>query len=180
MAGIEIHLPRRWLLPQHDDVRLPTSHPCPILTTSLLSPYFNVPLYTASNNTSPTITYYSIAIVQAGSFLGRAMSGFLADAFGVWHVFSISGFSLTITLLAFWTGVPLPGAVVVIGILTYGFASGAWLALVAASCATIGPTREFGMRLGMLWSCTAVLQTFGPVIAGGESILVDMWDRADK
>lgn len=139
------------------------------LTYSLLSPYFNVPLYTTSNNTSPTITYYSVAFVQAGSFIGRGASGFMADAFGVWNVFIASGLSLTITLLAFWTGVPLPDAVVVIGIFTYGIASGAWLALVAASCASISPTREFGMRLGMLWSCTALLQTFGPVICGGKS-----------
>jgi len=135
----------------------------------LFSPYFNVPLYTTSNNSSPTITYYSVAFVQAGSFIGRGASGFLADAFGVWNVFIASGLSLTITLLAFWTGVPLPDAVVVIGIFTYGIASGAWIALVAASCATISPTREFGMRLGMLWSCTALLQTFGPVICGGKS-----------
>lgn len=110
-----------------------------------------------------------MAFVQAGSFLGRGLSGILADRYGVWNVFVTSGLGLTVTLLAFWTGVPLPDAVVVIGIITYGFASGAWIALVAASCAAISPTREFGMRLGMLWSCTAVLQTFGPVICGGES-----------
>ena len=149
------------------------------LTNSLLSPYFNVPLYTTSNNTSPTITYYSVAFVQAGSFIGRGASGFIADAFGVWNVFIASGLSLTITLLAFWTGVPLPDAVVVIGIFTYGIASGAWLALVAASCASISPTREFGMRLGMLWSCTALLQTFGPVICGGKpfSLVIHGADR---
>jgi len=149
------------------------------LTISLLSPYFNVPLYTTSNNTSPTITYYSVAFVQAGSFIGRGASGFMADAFGVWNVFIASGLSLTITLLAFWTGVPLPDAVVVIGIFTYGIASGAWLALVAASCASISPTREFGMRLGMLWSCTALLQTFGPVICGGKSYC-PMMSLADR
>jgi MCP family monocarboxylic acid transporter-like MFS transporter 10 len=149
------------------------------LTYSLLSPYFNVPLYTTSNNTSPTITYYSVAFVQAGSFIGRGASGFMADAFGVWNVFIASGLSLTITLLAFWTGVPLPDAVVVIGIFTYGIASGAWLALVAASCASISPTREFGMRLGMLWSCTALLQTFGPVICGGKAFSFVM-DEADR
>lgn len=132
----------------------------------LFSPYFNAPLYTTSNQTSSTITYYSVAFIQAGSFLGRALSGILADKFGVWNIFVINGFGLTVTLLAFWTGVPLPDAVVVIGIISYGFASGAWITLVAASCATISPTREFGMRLGMLWSCTAILQSFGPVISG--------------
>lgn len=86
----------------------------------------------------------------------------------MWNIFVINGLGLTVTLLAFWTGVPLPDAVVVIGIISYGFASGAWITLVAASCATISPTREFGMRLGMLWSCTAILQSFGPVICGGE------------
>lgn len=146
----------------------------------MFSPYFNVPLYTTSNNSSATITYYSVAFVQAGSFIGRGASGFLADAFGVWNIFVASGLSLTVTLLAFWTGVPLPDAVVVIGIFTYGIASGAWIALVAASCAAISPTREFGMRLGMLWSSTALLQTFGPVICGGESFVPAKGESADR
>lgn len=159
---------------EHDDVSLSSIRLLTLgfglIAFSLFSPYFNAPLYTTSNNASQTITYYSVAFIQAGSFLGRALSGILADKFGVWNIFVISGFSLTVTQLAFWTGVPLPDAVVVIGIITYGFASGAWITLVAASCATISPTREFGMRLGMLWSCTAILQSFGPVICGGEPL----------
>ena len=62
------------------------------------------------------------------------------------------GFLSAISLFAFWTGNPLHDAVIIIGLLAYGFGSGGWITLVAASCASISPVREFGMRLGMLWS----------------------------
>ncbi len=41
-------------------------------------------------------------------------------------------------------------AAVVVGMVAYGFGSGAWISLVAASTGAISPTRDFGMRLGML------------------------------
>jgi len=142
-----------------------------VLTVSWLSPYFNAPIFASSNNVHPTIQSYAIAILQTGSFLGRALSGILADRYGVWHMYTASGLISAISLFAFWTGNPMPDAVVVIGLLGYGFGSGAWISLVAASCASISPVREFGMRLGMLWSLSAIGILAGPVICGGEFLV---------
>jgi MCP family monocarboxylic acid transporter-like MFS transporter 10 len=73
-----------------------------------------------------------------------------------------------VSIFAFWCPQPIPGAVGVIGLISYGFVSGAWVTLVAASCGAISPVREFGMRLGMLWSLSALGALAGPVICGGE------------
>lgn len=62
----------------------------------------------------------------------------------------------------------MPDAVVIIGLLGYGFGSGGWITLVAASCGAISPVREYGMRLGMLWSLSSLGIIAGPVICGGE------------
>lgn len=140
------------------------------LTFSWLSPYFNAPIYATSNGASETIASYAVAILQVGSFLGRALSGVLADRFGVWNMYTLSGLTSAISLFAFWIASPLPDAVIVLGLIIYGFGSGAWITLVAASCGAISPVREFGMRLGMLWSLSSIGILAGPVICGGESI----------
>ena len=82
-------------------------------------------------------------------------------------MFVSSGLVSAISLFAFWTASPLPAPAVVVGLVAYGFGSGAWISLVAATCGAISPTREYGMRLGMLWSLGAVGILAGPVVCGG-------------
>ncbi|WOO81387.1 MFS transporter asaE [Vanrija pseudolonga] len=136
-----------------------------VIAINFFTPYFNAPVYTAASHASPNVTAYSIAIIQAGSFIGRVSSGFLADRFGVWTVFGTAGFSSSISVFALWTAnVATAGSV--IGLLVYGAASGAWITLVAACVASISPTCEIGMRLGMLWSAIALPILPGPVVSG--------------
>ncbi|ORY28265.1 major facilitator superfamily domain-containing protein [Naematelia encephala] len=131
-----------------------------------VSPYFNAPTLATSNYLPTNIASYSVAILQAGSFTGRALSGVLADAVGVWHMYVLMALLQAVVIFAFWTASPLPAAAVVVGLAGYGFASGAWITLVAASMGAISPTREFGMRLGMLWSLSSIPLLIGPVICG--------------
>jgi hypothetical protein len=141
-----------------------------MLIYSWLSPYFNAPVFANSNHVSSPVSAYSIAILQAGSFLGRALSGILADRFGVWNMYTTFSLISIISLFAFWTGNPLPDGVVIVGLLGYGYGSGGWITLVAASCGAISPVREYGMRLGMLWSLSSLGIIAGPVICGGELV----------
>ncbi|WVQ78583.1 hypothetical protein IAT38_000669 [Cryptococcus sp. DSM 104549] len=133
---------------------------------NLFTPYFNAPVLATGNNLSSELSSYSIAILQAGSFLGRAASGYLADLFGVWTVFVCSIIGCSISIYAFWVPPDINAATAVVGMVAYGLFSGAWFGLVAASCGAISPTREFGMRLGMLWSTTSIAALAGPVICG--------------
>lgn len=87
-------------------------------------------------------------------------------------MYTSSGIISVVSLFAFWTASPLPAPVVIIGLFGYGFGSGAWITLVAASCGAISPVREFGMRLGMLWTLSSFGMLAGPVICGGECLLV--------
>ncbi|WWD16091.1 hypothetical protein CI109_100516 [Kwoniella shandongensis] len=137
-----------------------------IVMLNFFSPYFNAPILASSNQLSDNLSSYSIPILQAGSFFGRALSGVLADAFGVWTIFITMTIGSSISIFAFWVASPITPAAAVVGLVAYGFFSGAWLALVAASTGAISPTREFGMRLGMLWSLTSIPGLIGPVICG--------------
>jgi len=109
-----------------------------------------------------------VALLQTGSFFGRVASGLLADRFGVWKTFVSMGVLSALFLYTLWTPTVLPGGVVVVGLVSYGFVSGAWITLIASSCAAISPVREVGMRIGMLWTLTAPASLAGPVICGGE------------
>lgn len=101
--------------------------------------------------------------------VGRAACGFLADRIGVYRVFTGSAVCCGITVLAFWTGWPLPTPVVVIGLFLYGLVSGPWITLVPTACAAISPVKELGMRVGIIWSLSGLTLLAGPVIGGRES-----------
>ena len=132
---------------------------------NVFTPYFNAPVLAQSNSLPPNIAQYSVAILQAGSFVGRAAAGVLADYFGVWNVFGTMLFGSAISVFAFWT--PTVGvAPAIVGMVLFGIFSGGWFTLCAAACATISPVTEIGMRLGMLWTAAGIPILVGPVVAG--------------
>jgi MFS family permease len=132
-----------------------------------MSPYFNAAVLSQSNKTSPEIVSYSVAILQAGSFVGRIGAGRLADRFGVWLVFGAIPFLTSVTLFAFWVG-PVGTAPTIIGLVLYGAFSGGWFTLAAAATAAISPIEEIGSRIGMMWNGIAIPMLIGPIVTGSE------------
>lgn len=137
------------------------------------------------------IATYATAILNAGSFTGRAFSGPLAGRFGVIEVFIACGVAGGISVLALWSSRAVGTAGTIIGLYLYGLfggqprvfpaqhdilitnatfnfssTSGAVIALVAACCAQISPVREFGLRLGMMWTVASLPLLAGPQLCG--------------
>lgn len=137
----------------------------------MFSPYFDAPIMAEANHLPPNVSGYSIAILQAGSFVGRATSGIMADRFGVWRVYLGMALFAAGVLFAFWCATPMPTVAACFGMALYGFASGAWITLVSAVTAAISPTSEIGMRIGMVWTAVSLPILVGPVICG---LLVEM------
>lgn len=128
--------------------------------------------------------------LQAGSFFGRALSGPCAERWGAIETFVISGVLSGVILLALWTTAAVGTAGTIVGAFLYGLFSGefsassmmwvdrieadgrrvnfagAVIALVAACCAQLSPVREFGLRLGMMWSVAALPLLAGPQVSG--------------
>lgn len=138
---------------------------------NMFTPYFDAPIMAASNRLSPAIRHYSIAILQAGSFLGRAFSGLLADRFGAWRVYVAMALLTAGTLFTFWCATPMPAPAAVVGLWTYGFTSGAWITLVSAVTAAISPQGEIGTWIGVLWTAISPPILAGPVVSG---VLIEM------
>ncbi|GMK58052.1 hypothetical protein CspeluHIS016_0500840 [Cutaneotrichosporon spelunceum] len=133
---------------------------------NMFTPYFDAPVMAAGNNLSPAIRDYAIAILQAGSFVGRACSGLIADRFGVWRVYFFLALLTSATLFAFWCATPMPAPAAVVGLVGYGFASGAWITLVSAVTAAIAPAEELGTWIGVLWTAISLPILAGPVVSG--------------
>lgn len=132
----------------------------------MFTPYFDAPIMAAANRLSPSIRNYSIAILQSGSFLGRATSGILADKLGAWRVYVAMALLTAGTLFAFWCATPMPAVAAVLGLWGYGFTSGAWITLVSAVTASISPAGEIGTWIGVLWTAISPPILAGPVVAG--------------
>lgn len=125
---------------------------------NMFSPYFDAALLPVN---SP------VAVLQAGSAVGRFSSGLLADRFGVWRTFLCASMCCAASLLAFWLPVALGAggvqALSVVGLVAYGLSSGAWVTLVSASCAAIS-RRRTGARIGLLWTVVSLPILPGPVL----------------
>lgn len=98
----------------------------------------------------------SLSLTCLSSLVGRAASGFLADRFGLFNIFSLACYGAGICVMAVW----IPGggndvATVAFCVL-FGLFSGAYVALMAALVARISPLEEVGYRNG-------VSQLFGSV-----------------
>jgi MCP family monocarboxylic acid transporter-like MFS transporter 10 len=115
----------------------------------------------------------------------------MAGRFGVIEVFIACGVAGGISVLALWSSRAVGTAGTIIGLYLYGLfggllhgfllrhetpitdattdafvTSGAVIALVAACCAQISPVREFGLRLGMMWTVASLPLLAGPQLAG--------------
>jgi hypothetical protein len=135
----------------------------------MFSPYFDAPVLATANELPDNIARYAVTILQAGSFAGRALSGLLADNLGVWRVFPAMGLLTVLVLFAFWTA-PIGVAGTVMGMVSYGFTSGAWISLLSAAATATAPPHEVGMRVGMLWTVVSLPILAGPVICGREFV----------
>lgn len=139
---------------------------CAMYMFNWMSPLFNAPIIARANKVSTPVYDYAIAIMSAGSFLGRTLSGIMADRWGVWNVFGTTSFATVVVLFAFYVACPIHEGALIVGFVLYGWISGAWLTLVSAVIATISPVEEVGMRIGIAWSVCGPTMIAGPPICG--------------
>ncbi|KAK2009317.1 MFS general substrate transporter [Colletotrichum eremochloae] len=114
---------------------------------------------------SSGLAYYLVAILNAGSVLGRVFPAWLAGRYGPINVLlgvSVSVATVTMCWLAVRTGA---GSVVFA--LAYGFATGGLISLPPTVVATLVPHLSLhGTWLGMLSTTNAFGSLAGPPIAG--------------
>ncbi|KAJ8482785.1 hypothetical protein ONZ45_g14819 [Pleurotus djamor] len=95
----------------------------------LFFPYFYLQLYAVAHGIAPSMAFYALTILNAGSMFGRLLPNFLADLLGVYNMlipFIVISAGLIFSLL----GIQSFAGIVVFAAL-YGFSSGAYVSLIA-------------------------------------------------
>lgn len=128
-------------------------------------PYFYLQLWVNLHGLSTTLAFYTIAILNAGSIVGRTVPNHIADKVGqfnvLWPITAITG-----CLVFAMYGAKSTGAVIVFSIL-YGFFSGAYIALLAPTVAAMArDLSEIGLRLGVAYFLTSFAMLTGTPIVG--------------
>ncbi|KAH9920355.1 major facilitator superfamily domain-containing protein [Fomitopsis serialis] len=140
---------------------------CGAFLTSLgiYVPLFYLQLFAVDHGVSSHITTYSLAILNAGSTLGRLLPTFLADKVGVYNMLVPAMVACAGLIFAIFGATNGPGVVLVGSI--FGFVSGAYISLIPTLlvqlCRNMG---ELGVKMGLAYSVVAAANLIGNPIAG--------------
>ncbi|KAM0794111.1 major facilitator superfamily domain-containing protein, partial [Usnea florida] len=131
----------------------------------LFLPINFIVLYAQHYGMSESLSNYQLPILNAGSVFGRIIPGYLGDRFGRFNVTIATTVFSTIIILALWIPGTSNAAIIVFSIL-YGFASGAFVAMVAALVAQVSDIRQIGVRNGTNFFVISWAALTGNPIAG--------------
>jgi len=128
-------------------------------------PFFYIVQYCESIGISTKLGNDVLAVMNAGSVIGRILPAYIADRFGRFNTFipccALSG----IFSLAIWLPTHSLLAIMWFAAL-YGVVSGAFIALNTPCLATISQIEKIGTRIGMYYSLLSFFSLVGGPIAG--------------
>jgi len=106
-----------------------------LISFGLLFPTFYIQLYAVEHRLDTNLAFYSIAIINAASVIGRIVGNHIADLYGPINILipSAAGTALSIWLVL---AINNSASLVIISIL-YGVFSGSYLSLVVATLASV-------------------------------------------
>nr|POF11446.1 riboflavin transporter mch5 [Quercus suber] len=123
--------------------------------------------YVAQNEQIRISSYSVVAILNAGSFFGRWIPGFLADRYGRFNVILITILLCSTTILALWLPASSSTALVVMFAITFGFASGSNLGLIPVCLSQLCSSQAYGRYLSAAYFFTS----FGSVTLSNIALL---------
>ncbi|KAI1073909.1 major facilitator superfamily transporter [Whalleya microplaca] len=130
----------------------------------LFTPFFYVSPYAIHRGTSSSTAFYLISAINAASFLGRVVPGYLADAYGHFNLCALSVLAAGVIGFTWTAAESLAG--LVIWCLAYGFASGAVVSLQGACAGKIAKRENQGTAVGLVTGSVAITALVGTPISG--------------
>ncbi|KAJ7659040.1 MFS general substrate transporter [Mycena polygramma] len=112
-----------------------------------------------------TFSFYALVIMNASSFVGRIVPGFLAHSLGVANMATASAGCGAVLVLGM-IGLSNIASVVVLAIL-YGFCSGVFITVLAPLVTVLSDDlTELGLRMGLFFAVEGIGGLVGPPING--------------
>ncbi|GJD04091.1 major facilitator superfamily transporter [Colletotrichum higginsianum] len=130
----------------------------------LFTPLFYVPAFGVARGLSSSTAFYLLSGLNAASFLGRVIPGFLADRYGHFNLCALAALSAGVLGFCWTAASSLAGLAV--WSLAYGFCSGAVMSLQTACVGKIAHHDNQGLAVGFMMATIAVTALVGPPISG--------------
>jgi len=141
----------------------PPRHCC-TTDTIFLKVLTYIDLSATTSGISPEFSFYLVSITNAGSGLGRIVSGILADKLGALTI--TAPLTLLCAIMTYvWPFAATKGSLIAIGII-YGFCSGAYVSLLPTPLMMMGDMHDAGRRSGIAMTGIALGAVAGPPISG--------------
>jgi MFS family permease len=121
---------------------------------------------------SAAFAYQLLAILNAASCVGRAVSGHLADRFGRYNTMMVSLSLCTASVFCFWlTDILVPDlpndALLIVFVLLFGFVSGSNVSLTPICLGHLCDTQEYGRYYASCFTVVAFGVLISIPVAGG-------------
>jgi MFS family permease len=123
-----------------------------LVTLGLFIPFFYIVDYARHISVSEHMSFYVLAVLNAGGVLGRLAPATLSDTIGCFNLLAPSAFLCGLSCLILWIVTAKSLATLMLFASIYGFFSGAVISLVNPCVAQISHIRQIGTRIGMLYS----------------------------
>ncbi|PWY67864.1 MFS general substrate transporter [Aspergillus eucalypticola CBS 122712] len=128
-------------------------------------PFFYLPSYGETYGMSVTGANNLLAYMNAGSFVGRVLTGLMADRLGRFNIISLAALSCGILLFCLHK-ITTSGAIIAFSTL-YGICSGGLISLQSACIGQITPDHSIiGVKIGLMMGFCSVGGLTGSPIAG--------------
>lgn len=138
---------------------------CFFATLGMFPPMFYFPTNAIEHGMNSKLAFYLVAILNAASFPGRVISGFVADKWGCLNMLFLATFTSGIVALC-WQACRTNASILVITAL-FGFCSGGIVSGISIGLASVPKDpRYIGTYLGMGFGVTAFAVLIGPPVSG--------------
>lgn len=143
-----------------------TTFGCFLFFLGMFLPFTYIIVQAQADGMSTYLAGYLIAILNAVSFFGRIVPGYLGDKIGRYNVIIVMCFFCAIIDLALWIPAETNAPIIVFAAL-YGFGSGAFVSIIPAVIAQISPDiSKIGVRTGTLFAIISIAALIGSPIGG--------------
>ncbi|KAJ7458555.1 major facilitator superfamily domain-containing protein [Mycena latifolia] len=150
---------------RHDNAYVLATIGMATFSVAFYFPYFFLQLDAVTHGINRTLSFYSLVIMSAASFVGRLSPGFFAHSLGIPNMVAAAAGCGAVLILCM-IALANVASVVVLGIL-YGFCAGVFITLMPPLVAILTEDlAELGLRMGVAFAIEGIGGLIGPPING--------------